>query len=277
MNGYRYLGKNIYVGDDVFIDPTAHLETSDGIFIGSRSHIGAYARVEGRHILMGQECWLDQYSMIGGGSCNSFESALYAGDWLHMGMYSQINIAKKVTIGHECGVGIGTRIFTHGAYLSVYDGFPVQWGDVTIGDRVWLPQATVLPGVSIGSNVVVAAGSLVNSSLPEGCLAGGTPARIIKANEYPGTPDDGNLGRLRRSIEEIALYVHDCKLMILEDMSVIEIYIGDRDATRFDIETRRITGRVNPVSEAVKNQLRRNGVRFRYLAKDGVYVPWDKL
>lgn len=53
---------------------------------------------------------------------------------------------------------------------------------VTIGNDVWLGgNVTVLPGVSIGSNVVVAAGAVVTKDVPDNCLVGGVPARKIKA------------------------------------------------------------------------------------------------
>ena len=52
---------------------------------------------------------------------------------------------------------------------------------VTIGDDVWLGgNCTILPGVTIGSNVIVAAGAVVTKDIPDNCLVGGVPARKIK-------------------------------------------------------------------------------------------------
>ena len=42
---------------------------------------------------------------------------------------------------------------------------------------------TILPGVSIGSNVVVAAGSVVTKDIPDNSLVAGVPARIIRELE----------------------------------------------------------------------------------------------
>lgn len=39
---------------------------------------------------------------------------------------------------------------------------------------------TILPGVTIGNNVVVAAGAVVTKNVPDNCLVGGVPARKIK-------------------------------------------------------------------------------------------------
>jgi len=52
---------------------------------------------------------------------------------------------------------------------------------VQIGDGAWLgARVTVLPGVTIGRKAVIAAGAVVTQAIPDGCLAAGVPAEIIK-------------------------------------------------------------------------------------------------
>ena len=52
---------------------------------------------------------------------------------------------------------------------------------VAIGDDVWIGgNCTILPGVTIGNNVVVAAGAVVTKDVPDNCVVAGVPARIIK-------------------------------------------------------------------------------------------------
>jgi maltose O-acetyltransferase len=52
---------------------------------------------------------------------------------------------------------------------------------VTIGNNVWIGRScTILPGVSIGDNAVVAAGSVVTKNVPPNTLVGGVPAKAIK-------------------------------------------------------------------------------------------------
>ena len=254
---------------DTFKDCTfgRHVEIEAGVYfnviaghIGDRTIIRSGARVEGNSVVIGRESYLDHGAVIGGGSCFDKDASLHAGDWLHMGWNSQINIARGVEIGDECGIGIETKIFTHGAYLPVDFGFPVQWGPVKFGNRVWLPNAWVNPNVTIGDNVVVAARSLVNSDLPGGCLAAGNPARVIKENAYPGMNKfDMIIPQLRGAV-------------IKEVNNSVYVICGD---TYFDIKARTIEGPVTDVSEAVKNQLRRNGIRFRFTAIEGLYVSWE--
>ena len=55
---------------------------------------------------------------------------------------------------------------------------------VVIGDDVWIGgNVTVLPGVHIGNNVVIGAGSVVTRDIPGNSLALGVPARVVRQLE----------------------------------------------------------------------------------------------
>ena len=52
---------------------------------------------------------------------------------------------------------------------------------ITVGDNVWFgASVTVLPGVTIGSNTVIGAGSDVNRDIPDGVVAVGNPCRVLR-------------------------------------------------------------------------------------------------
>ncbi|MBT8038334.1 MAG: acyltransferase [Verrucomicrobiae bacterium] len=56
-----------------------------------------------------------------------------------------------------------------------------QGADVRLGQNVWLGSlVVVLPGVTIGDNVIVGAGAVVTRDIPEGETWAGVPARKIK-------------------------------------------------------------------------------------------------
>ena len=54
-------------------------------------------------------------------------------------------------------------------------------GPIRIGDNVWIgDEVTILSGVNIGNNSVIAANSVVTKDVPDDCYALGTPAEIKK-------------------------------------------------------------------------------------------------
>lgn len=88
-----------------------------------------------------------------------------------------------VTIGNDCMIGPGTLITSVGHPLSA-EGRRAKLAfgkPVTIGDDVWIGgNCTVLPGVTIGNNVIVAAGAVVTKDVPDNCVVAGVPARKIR-------------------------------------------------------------------------------------------------
>lgn len=53
---------------------------------------------------------------------------------------------------------------------------------ISVGNNVWFgANVTVLPGVTIGDNCVIGAGSVVNKDIPAGTMAAGNPCRVIKS------------------------------------------------------------------------------------------------
>lgn len=53
---------------------------------------------------------------------------------------------------------------------------------ITVGSNVWIgTHVSVLPGVTIGSNTVIGAGSVVNRDIPDGVVAVGNPCRVLRA------------------------------------------------------------------------------------------------
>lgn len=87
-----------------------------------------------------------------------------------------IYIGDGALIGHR--VVIAT--LNHG--LPPNERHSIKPARVSLGKNVWLGAgAIILPGVEIGDNAVVAAGAVVNKSVPAGAVAGGVPAKFIKS------------------------------------------------------------------------------------------------
>jgi len=235
---------------------SAHIDVTERLVIGPGAVIGEDCEISGRDIEIGAYFWMDKGARIGGGSCFGWQSALVAGHFLHMGWDSFINTARRVTIGNEVGLGTRTAIYTHGAYLSIVDGFPVSFAPVSIGNRVWVPGATINPGVVIGNDVVIGVGAVVTSDIDSGSLAMGVPARVTRSNAYPKQFWPDGLTQVWQDLR---------RAYPVEDDYII---VG---RARFDLVRNRIDGPVSEETEEVRDCLRRYGVRFFSWAEDGRY------
>lgn len=77
-------------------------------------------------------------------------------------------------------VGQYTRV-TGGVVLLAHDACRKMKGDVIIGDNCFIGNyAVILPGVTIGNECIIGAGSIVTKDIPNNCIAAGNPARVIK-------------------------------------------------------------------------------------------------
>ncbi len=89
----------------------------------------------------------------------------------------------KVRIGDYCQMAPNVAIYTAGHPIHPYsrDSMYEYGKEVTIGDHVWIGGNTVIcPGVHIGDNVVIGAGSVVTRDLPDWTVAAGNPCRVIR-------------------------------------------------------------------------------------------------
>ena len=113
-----------------------------------------------------------------------------------------IDVAK-VTIGDNCQMAPNVAIYTAGHPLHpVSRNSLYEYGiSVTIGDNVWIGGNTViLPGVHIGSNTVIGAGSVVTKHIPDWVVAAGNPCRVIKKI----TEDDKKYYYKDREFDDVA-------------------------------------------------------------------------
>ncbi len=89
----------------------------------------------------------------------------------------------KVVIGDNCQLAPNVAIYTAGHPLHPKTRNTLyEYGvEVTIGDNVWVGGNTVIcPGVHIGSNTVIGAGSVVTKDIPDWVVAAGNPCRVIR-------------------------------------------------------------------------------------------------
>lgn len=91
--------------------------------------------------------------------------------------------AARIVIGDDCLIGPHTCIaaINHPLDPEARVTGIAKGAEVHIGNRVWIgANCTILPGVTIGDNAVIAAGSVVTKPVPDNAVVAGNPARVVK-------------------------------------------------------------------------------------------------
>ena len=130
-----------------------------GAKVGDNVRICSSATILGHGSLeIGDNTWIGQQVLIVCSSC--------------------VRIGKCVDVAPKVFIGTGTHQLDAAGEHSAGSGIS---RDVTIGDGVWLCVCSaVLPGLSIGTKSVVAAGAVVIRDVPEKIIVGGVPAQKLK-------------------------------------------------------------------------------------------------
>lgn len=104
-------------------------------------------------------------------------------------------IGKNVFINHDCsfldlgGITIEDEVMIGPQVKITSENHPLDpkirrqliLGQVNIKRNAWIGAgATILPGVTVGENAIVAAGAVVNKDVPDNAIVGGIPAKVIK-------------------------------------------------------------------------------------------------
>jgi maltose O-acetyltransferase len=107
---------------------------------------------------------------------------------------------NKIEIGNNVLIASNVQIYTATHPVNTYERLVEDWEEneevpyfrtyalpVKIEDNVWIGGgAIILPGVTIGKNSVIGAGSLVTRSIPENSVAFGNPCKVIRTNQPKG-------------------------------------------------------------------------------------------
>jgi acetyltransferase-like isoleucine patch superfamily enzyme len=156
-------GKNTILEDNVFINALSE----DGIILGDNVTIAR----DGILFCTGVIAQKGKGISIGNGTGISAR-AYFSGQ-------------GGITIGAECIFGPEVKIFSenhnYGDPTQTIKAQGVNRKGVIIGDNCWIGGGvSILDGVIIGKGCVIAAGSVVNRSIPENSIAAGVPAKVIK-------------------------------------------------------------------------------------------------
>ncbi|WP_099293693.1 DapH/DapD/GlmU-related protein [Butyricimonas sp. Marseille-P3923] len=158
-----YVGRSLTLGDNVEINALS----KNGVIIGDCVSIHKNSTIDCTGVL--QE--------LGEG--------IVIGNNVGISQNAYIQVRGKVEIGSYVIMGPYVSIFSENHNSEDCNKFICQQGctrvGVKIGDGVWIgSRVTILDGVTIGANSIIAAGAVVNRDVPPYSIVGGVPAQVLK-------------------------------------------------------------------------------------------------
>ena len=183
--GRQYLAKlspNGYISHNATIHHP-HLCLSAGIFIDDRVLI--YQDKEGGPVKLDRKVLIYRDTIIQTGAGGSVTIGAYSSlqPRCHLSAYkSPIQIGRDVQIAANCAFYSYDHGMSPGELMRNQD---LQTkGGIVVEDDAWLGVGViVLDGVRIGKGAVVGAGSVVTQDIPDGAIAVGVPARVMKIRD----------------------------------------------------------------------------------------------
>lgn len=107
---------------------------------------------------------------------------IHVGNNFFAGYNCTILDMAEVRIGDDCMIAPNVGIYTAGHSVEPKDRNKSGYGiPISIGNNVWIGgSCVILPGVNIGDNSIVAAGSVVTKDVPSNTIVAGNPAKILR-------------------------------------------------------------------------------------------------
>ena len=153
---------------------------------GVRIHPTVEVRSPDR-LILGDHVLVDRGAVLhcGGMEWSAPDARIVLGAHTYVGPNCVLFGGGGINIGDAVLIAPGVVIASHQHTFSRTDQDvreqPLDFGKVNIERNVWIgANATVLPGVTIGTGTVVGAGAVVSRDLPAGVLALGVPARAVR-------------------------------------------------------------------------------------------------
>lgn len=160
-------------GKNFRVTPSIRLIGAEFISIGDDFSSGEMLRLE---------CW-DKYLD------STYSPQLTIGNNVILNNNNHIGCINKVVIGNDVLLGSNILITDHqhgfvdDRDLNLSPSLRPLYsaGPIVIEDQVWIgDNVSILPNVVIGKGAIIGANSVVTKNIPGGCVAGGTPAKVIR-------------------------------------------------------------------------------------------------
>lgn len=179
------------IGDSVILNENTVIliGKNSNTFIGNNFRLGERTRLYiqnswniGNNVTIETYCSIFSRETINAGR-------LSVGDGSRIGDNTIIDLVDDVEIGNNVAIGPNCTFYTHD-HIYTNKNLPTWKGGIIkkpiiIEDDSWIgANVTILPGVLIGRRSIVAAGSVVTTSVPSNSIYAGVPAKLIKRIEF---------------------------------------------------------------------------------------------
>jgi len=178
-------GRGVVFGQGVVLRHPHKVRLADGVTLDDLVVLDAKG-VSNRGIDVGRGAFLGRGTIL---SCKDGDITL--GDHANLGFHCEVFSGSSVTVGAHALFAaqvylVGGGHEFEGRDAAVIDQPRTSRG-IVLGDNVWLGTgAKVLDGIRIGSHAVVGANAVVNEDLPDGAIAAGVPARLLRLRSEAG-------------------------------------------------------------------------------------------
>lgn len=217
-SGAVIIAPQIVLGDGVQIGEQSSVICRERFVAGQLTSFRSGLSVRGATVVVGENIFAGSRIQIGGGGNSEPWAVLCVGDSCYLGDDVFINVCRPVIVGKEVFLTQRTILVSHNLSHSILEGQDNVFKPVVLCDYSQIGMnCTVYAGVRIGRSAIVASNSYVVSSIPDGKLAIGVPAKVVRDAVRPPDRD-----RQLRIVNKMVADFHE--LLSLKGHEISPIY-----------------------------------------------------
>ncbi|MEM7482673.1 MAG: DapH/DapD/GlmU-related protein [Acidobacteriota bacterium] len=171
------------IGERSEIAPDVQVLVAESFLLGMAARVSSRVRILCRDFSAGRLYYMGDEACVGYGGTTTSTARVKIGHHVTIGQHSILNSNHLIEIGDDVGTGSYLALWTHGYHFGhgPLEGIEPAYAAIRVERNAWLGfQVTLLPGVTVGENSILAAGSVVTRSIPPNVLAAGAPAKVKK-------------------------------------------------------------------------------------------------
>lgn len=299
--GVRIRAESLNIGQGTVLQENCRVSCRGPAYFGDQVVVREGLDCECEDLFVGSETFFARYVIIGRGGSREPTARITVGERNFLGERSMLNACMPIRIGNDSFLGQNSIIMTHNIGHSYLDGYENAFQPVSIGQKVQIGINCVLyPGTMIEDGAIVGSNSYVIGRVPMGKMVLGVPARVIKEAHRDLQPGEKVerffelADRFRQLLEarsiplkekrqagEVSYYfVYDnaaYSVAFRRDSNVgspptdtLNIIIAlesssfpnHENVVWFNLQDNTVTGVSNPVSEGVREFLRKAGIKM---------------